>query len=63
MVRLKLHIAALALWASVAAAQQDEAKEERLILPSGLEAEPARNALERARRRDLSIVFALSRPI
>jgi hypothetical protein len=39
MVRLKLHIAALALWGSVAAAQQDEAKEERLILPSGLEAE------------------------
>lgn len=38
MVRLKLQFAALALWASAAAAQQDEAKEERLILPSGLEA-------------------------
>jgi len=37
-VRLMPHIAALALWASLAAAQQDEAKEERLILPSGLEA-------------------------
>jgi len=35
----KLHIAALALWASAAAAQQDEAKEERLVLPSGLEAQ------------------------
>ena len=29
---------ALALWAGIAAAQQDEAKEERLVLPSGLEA-------------------------
>lgn len=37
MVRLKLQFAALALWASAAVAQQDEAKEERLILPSGLE--------------------------
>jgi hypothetical protein len=33
------YFAALALWAGAAAAQQDEAKEERLILPSGLEVE------------------------
>ena len=38
MVRLRPLFAALALWASAAAAQQDEAKEERLVLPSGLEA-------------------------
>ncbi|WP_294623503.1 DUF6497 family protein [uncultured Roseovarius sp.] len=38
MLSVKPYFAALALWASVAAAQQDEAKEERLILPSGLEA-------------------------
>nr|WP_154153009.1 DUF6497 family protein [Roseovarius bejariae] len=29
----------MTLWASVAAAQQDEAKEERLVLPSGLTAQ------------------------
>lgn len=39
MVRFRLLFAALTLWASVAAAQQDEAKEERLVLPSGLTAQ------------------------
>ncbi|WP_343031938.1 DUF6497 family protein [Roseovarius bejariae] len=37
--RFRLLFAALTLWASVAAAQQDEAKEERLVLPSGLTAQ------------------------
>ncbi len=36
MVRFGPLFAALVLWASLAAAQQDEAKEERLVLPSGL---------------------------
>lgn len=39
MVRFRRLFAVLALWASAAAAQQDEAKEERLVLPSGLEAQ------------------------